>query len=261
MILEVDVGNSNVKWRLRDDDKVLVAGSLEYAGVGNAKINYDDVFATAKISPRYVNVVTVIRGERSRFSAWCGKRWGIEPSFAEVHVECAGVVNGYHDISQMGPDRWSAMVAAFNHAGHDCLVVDSGSACTVDLVLGSGLHLGGYIVPGVELMRDALFRDTDRVKLPSINYDDPPCLGQNTLQAVSSGLQVMLMALVVVSLDELLAAGAKKPVVVMAGGGSSGVADLFNKYLSDRNRSSDVGEVLLRPDLVFEGLSFICHEC
>jgi type III pantothenate kinase len=138
-------------------------------------------------------------------------------------------------------------------------VVDSGSACTVDLILASGLHLGGYIVPGVELMRGALFRDTDRVKLFSINYDDPPRLGQNTLQAVSSGLQVMLMALVVVALDELLAAGAKKPVVVIAGGGSRGMISLFNEYLSGRNRSSDVGDVVLRPDIVFEGLPFVCR--
>ncbi|MFT6389580.1 MAG: type III pantothenate kinase [Cellvibrionaceae bacterium] len=259
MILEVDIGNSNVKWRLRDDETVSGFGSLAHAGVTNEKINYDDLLASISSAPWSINVVTVVESERSRFSVWCVKRWGVEPGFAEVGVECAGVVNGYQDISQMGPDRWSAMVAAFNYADHDCLVVDSGSACTVDLILASGLHLGGYIVPGVELMRGALFRDTDRVKLFSINYDDPPRLGQNTLQAVSSGLQVMLMALVVVALDELLAAGAKKPVVVIAGGGSRGMISLFNEYLSGRNRSSDVGDVVLRPDIVFEGLPFVCR--
>lgn len=262
MILELDIGNSNVKWRLRDGQNIQVSGALAHASLVNSqltngKINYDALFEPITIIPQYINVVTVVRDEALRLSEWCVGRWGVEPSFAKVSAECGGVVNGYRDISQMGPDRWLAMVAAYKCVHHDCLVIDSGSACTLDLILADGRHLGGYIVPGVELMKDALFRDTDRVKLSSINYDEAPSLGRDTAQAVSSGLRLMLMSLAVVALDQLLAAGAKTPFVLIAGGGAEGMADALREYLLDRARLGDVSDILLKPDLVFEGLPFV----
>lgn len=262
MILELDIGNSNAKWRLRDGNNIQDSGSLAHASplhssLANGKINYDALFESIKIIPQRINAVTVIREEALRFSEWCVGRWGVRPGFAEVTSECEGLVNGYRDISQMGPDRWLAMVAAYKGVHHDCLVIDSGSACTLDLILADGRHLGGYIVPGIELMKDALFRDTDRVKLSSINYDDVPSVGRDTVQAVSSGLRLMLMSLAIVALDQLLAAGAKAPFVLIAGGGAEGMADALKEYLLDRGRSNDVSAILLRPDLVFEGLSVV----
>jgi len=253
MILEFDLGNSNVKWRLRDKDRIEFRGSCPHSG----KIDYDNLIVQPSCSPEYVHVVSVLTAEQERFSRWCYSRWGLSPRFAEVLPECAGVKNAYYDVSQMGPDRWLAMVAAHHLVSHDCLVIDSGSACTVDLVLASGQHLGGYIVPGLELMRDALFRDTDRVKLPTINYDSGSDPGHSTSQAVASGLQVMQLGLVSVALDKLVASGTGRPVIMLTGGGSQSLAGLLEAYLLERCRRNDVSDIVLRPDLVFEGLPFV----
>lgn len=255
MILEFDIGNSNVKWRVRKGDKLKVRGSVPHCG----KINYSELLVSADIVPQRIDVVSVLAKEKELFSEWCYGRWGLKPRFAVVSADCAGVVNAYQDVAQMGPDRWLAMIAAYDRVRHDCLVVDSGSACTLDLVLASGQHLGGYIVPGIELMRGALFRDTDRVKLSSIDYDKAVKLGRSTGQAVSSGLQLMLLGLVSIALDQLIAEGATKPMVVLTGGGAKSLSGLLELYLLERNRLEDVAGIVLRSDLVFEGLPLVCR--
>jgi len=253
MILEFDIGNSNIKWRFCSDGKIHSSGSCSH----NGRIVYRYLLASIDVVPSCISVVSVLATEKEQFSEWCYRRWGLKPQFAEVARHCAGVTNGYDEVSQMGPDRWLGMIAAYNQVHHDCLVVDSGSACTVDLLLASGQHLGGYIVPGLELMRGALFRDTDRVKLSSINYDDDVVLGCSTNQAVSSGLQLMLLGLVSIALDELIKAGADRPVVIITGGGAQNLAELLEDYLMERARMSDIDSIMLKPDLVFEGLPFI----
>ncbi|MGH1441597.1 MAG: type III pantothenate kinase [Cellvibrionaceae bacterium] len=255
MILEFDLGNTNLKWRLRSECRVDCSGSFPH----NGEISYDDLLLPLELVPEYIHVVSVLATEQERFSRWCHDRWGVMPQFAVVTPECEGVRNAYDQVLQMGPDRWAALIAAYKLVSHDCLVVDSGSACTLDLVLANGRHLGGYIVPGLELMRDALFRDTDRVKLSAINYDGGAALGRSTNQAVSSGLQLMLLGLVSIALDQLIAEGAKKPVVMLTGGGAKNLMGLLESYLSERHRRHEVGEIMLRSELVFEGLPFVAR--
>lgn len=254
MILEVDIGNSSIKWRLRNGVELLLSGRYEHDG----SPDYTCVFASLESRPEKVFVVSVIRKEQKRLSAWSVSNWHQEPVFASVSQCCAGVSNAYKDVSQMGPDRWVAMVAAFNLYSRPCLVVDSGSATTVDLLLASGAHLGGYIVPGFHLMREALFRDTDRVKLAAIDYDEPPIAGRSTEAAVASGLQLMQLGLVDTALFELLAAGAHQPVVVLTGGGGERLANLLQEHLSRQSRLACIDRIVVEQDLVFKGLPFVC---
>ena len=61
---------------------------------------------------------------------------------AEVSAEAAGVTCGYKDFHQLGVDRWLALVAAYRKYAKPIIVVDAGSAVTIDIVDGDGLHLG-----------------------------------------------------------------------------------------------------------------------
>ncbi|MCP3690402.1 MAG: type III pantothenate kinase, partial [Gammaproteobacteria bacterium] len=63
---------------------------------------------------------------------------------------CGSVVNGYSSPESMGVDRWLALLGAADVEQHDAIVVDAGSAITVDLLRGDGQHLGGAILPGFD---------------------------------------------------------------------------------------------------------------
>jgi len=59
-----------------------------------------------------------------------------------------GVINAYQSAQGLGVDRWLCLLAADNLVARDAMIVDAGSAITVDLLRSDGQHLGGAILPG-----------------------------------------------------------------------------------------------------------------
>ncbi len=89
----------------------------------------------------------------------------------------------------LGTDRLAAAVGAWSLApGREIAVFDFGSALTIDRVSASGEFLGGNISPGVRMRFEALHRLTDRLPLVEPPYGDPQPTGNNTRQAIESGV-------------------------------------------------------------------------
>lgn len=103
----------------------------------------------------------------------------------------------YKHPQRLGVDRWLAMLGVRKYSQQQALVIDAGTALTVDAFDASNQHLGGYIVPGLVLAEQALFRSTEKVN----NYQDENkstimYLGQDTLSCVAQGLLRQRLALV-----------------------------------------------------------------
>ena len=143
----------------------------------------------------------------------------------------------------MGVDRWLAVVAAYHQFHQPCVVVDIGSAITVDIVDGSGQHLGGYIVPGIRMMRQSLYRGTNKVKV-ALEGHDGIGPGKSTVQAVSQGGLLMVKAMIEYVAKDLVVAGLVVPVVI-TGGDAAHLVDVL------------VGEVHHVPELVLDGLAIV----
>ena len=77
-------------------------------------------------------------------------------TFLRAEREFGGVHCGYHDPSHLGADRWAALLGARGLGEEACLVVDAGSALTLDALAPGGRHLGGWILPGLAMMVTAL---------------------------------------------------------------------------------------------------------
>ncbi|CAB0151907.1 Type III pantothenate kinase [Pseudidiomarina piscicola] len=87
---------------------------------------------------------------------------------AEVHTvnseaEHFNVTNAYAQPGDLGVDRWLAIVGAYNEAQKPTLIIDAGTAITVDWVDRDGRHLGGWIAPGVELMQNTVVERAPKV--------------------------------------------------------------------------------------------------
>jgi type III pantothenate kinase len=95
------------------------------------------------------------------------------------------VRNLYERPELLGPDRWAALIAARAlHPAGPALVVNAGTATTVDMLSGDGRFLGGAILPGAELMRFVLHEHTGRLPLDQGEYRDTP---RKTADAIESG--------------------------------------------------------------------------
>ena len=74
----------------------------------------------------------------------------------------------------LGVDRWCALIGARGITSAPCVVVLAVTATTIDTVAGAGRLLGGLILPGLELMRRSLARDTAALPLATGHYATHP---------------------------------------------------------------------------------------
>jgi type III pantothenate kinase len=249
VILQFDQGNTRIKWRLRAENTTVAEGAAAQAS--------DDVSATlAAIESRYGSGIQAIQcasvaGSQARHallsgveSIWPGMVW-VARTQAKVQLGEATVVNSYADVSAMGVDRWLAIVAAVREFyGRPILVVDAGSALTLEAIAPNGQHLGGYIVPGSQMMHKALFAGTGQVKITLDMHSAEAGPGVNTQSAVNNGIYAMSIGLVESVIAWISARCSEQPQMVITGGGRQAFADYFKA-------------AQVRPDLVLDGLDLV----
>ncbi len=198
-VLDVDLGNSALKYRYAG-----VSGRANYAAADPATDALPDfVLPDADIAAvSRVRVSSVLGARRdATFSEMVRQRWGVDCEFARSVVALGGVQNGYTDPSALGVDRWLAVVAAFQRVNGPVLVVDLGTAATLDYVSGDGEHLGGFIVPGAQLMRRSLLQETAAIRFAATEQLSDLSPGKQTRDAVERGVLLSLVQLISAELE------------------------------------------------------------
>lgn len=241
MILEMDFGNSRVKWRLRNQQEVLLRGTVANEdGLSEVTENLREF--TDKIKSIWIACVL---GEPAQEAivAWTRKIFNIEPVFARSNAQAAGVTNGYQQPEKLGVDRWLAILAARQYSRSSSVVVSCGTAMTVDLLTSAGRHLGGYIVPGWRTALSSLNQSTQLIRLPDVVESglQPGCFTQ---QAVDHGLTAAYVGLIKIAITQLKTQTGNSAVVMLATGGDAGrLLDYFP-------------DLILSEDLVLDGLAY-----
>lgn len=234
MILAVDAGNTRIKWGLHYGTAWQAKGwvaSTDVAGLGDA---WKDLPTPDRI------VASNVAGPQvaTQIEEAC-KGWPATIQWVVAAEKQCGVSNGYEIPSQLGCDRWAALIAARAIAPEGCVVVNAGTAMTVDALTGDGFFMGGLIVPGLATMLRALAENTAAIGEISGHYRDIPI---NTPDAVYSGaLSAMVGA--VWHMNALLAGEIKRAPTCLLSGGD---AQLLLPLLSGKTRMVD--------NLVLDGL-------
>ena len=250
MILELDVGNSRIKWRVLNRNSQ--AGDRQHdALMGGAE---DSVVNLLESIPRHLQL-SAARGCSvgsesllTEVAEGVKERWNLELEVAEVSAQCGGIKNSYEETRRMGVDRWLAMIAAFNRVKRACLVVDAGTALTIDLVADDGRHQGGYILAGLNLVVKSLEHNTG-IALRNHNFSPLAGPGTSTEQAVLGGALNSAVALILEALGMLR--GADPAATAYLCGGD---AQLLAQALRSRGESG----LTVEPDLVLDGLEYAC---
>jgi type III pantothenate kinase len=216
LILAVDAGNSRVKWALHDGRVFVRDGWVTIADLASLDAHWAALPAPSSIV--IANVAGVeVAGQLRKFSG----RWQTLPRWAASTRSQAGVSNRYEEPSQLGVDRWAALIGARSLCSDPCVVVNAGTATTVDALDAQGEFIGGIIIPGFDLMHESLAANTARLSAERGNFTTFP---RTTRDAITSGAIQALCGAVERMRSAMLDAGHREPVLVFSGGAGELVA-------------------------------------
>lgn len=152
------------------------------------------------------------------------------------------IKNCYSNPKQVGQDRLACAYAVKKQYGCPAIVIDFGTALTIDIVSAKGEYKGGMIVPGISLSLKALREHT--ALLPKVNFRSPHTLiGRNTQESILSGMFHGYVALIDGVVKKIKKELKVKPVVILTGG----YGKLMGKHLRPAIDKFD-------PHLIFKGL-------
>ena len=241
MRLELDAGNTFVKWRLLGRNGVIQDRGMVETGEGVAAF-FSSVYFFSQVNDLLISSVSHPEIERDICELFEGRQLPVRVFKAKSEKKMCGVEFIYTDVNRLGVDRSLAMVAAYDRYPGGVLVIDCGSAMTADLVLATGRHVGGYIFPGFSLLKQSLLSGTYKV-IVKAEVEQNYKLGTNTEECVDNGGHMMMRSTLHGLIE--LAAGYDISDVLLTGGDG-----LKAKALIGEGCEYD-------KDLVFKGLGMV----
>jgi len=215
-ILALDAGNSRIKWGLWADRGFIAQGAVATARTAELADAWHMLARPARAIGSCVAGAPVRAAIEGVLAPW-----KVAPEWIVSQREQCGVHSHYADPAQLGPDRWAALIGARARIDGPCVVVNAGTAVTVDALAEGGAFLGGLIVPGLDLMAASLAGGTARLRKQAGQVETFP---RNTADAIASGAVQSVCGAIDRVRAALRADGESAPCVVLSGGAASALA-------------------------------------
>jgi type III pantothenate kinase len=191
MLLVVDVGNTNIVFGLMNGLEVLhtwrlstVARTTDELGVLLLQLLMHDGYGKGSVTGCIIS--TVVPSQLYTIEKAVRRYLDVEAMVVGRGLK-TGVKVRTDNPREVGADRIVNAVAAVERWGGPIVILDFGTATTVDCVNADGEYIGGAIAPGFKISEEALFSRT--AKLPRVEVEKPPkAIGTNTVHAMQSGL-------------------------------------------------------------------------
>ena len=242
-----DVGNSRLRWGVLERGRIVRTGSTTHKTL--QETGYMSL--TSRLPGKVDQVlVSNIAGASvaTRLAGVLGIHCATDIRFLRAEKKAYGVTNSYKYPRRLGVDRWAAMIGARAEFGGSLCVVDVGTAVTIDLINKDGMHLGGQILPGLQLMVDSLEKDTHGIKAPGriqiSTGNGMQLFAKSTNAAIYNGSLSAVCGAIEQAARTMRAEGFR-PKIVLTGGDASRILKQLDS------------NVLHRPNLVLQGLAFI----
>lgn len=237
MNLLVDIGNQYLKWSSGNRNGAFRSSLTDleknFAGQLNGLDNVTDVL--------FVNVAG--RDTSERFCEFVQSAWRITPTEVFPALEQCGLSNSYRQIDQLGADRWAAAIGAWHITRTATIIVDCGTAITVDALSASAEFVGGSIFPGIQLAHESLYRRAPGIERAPVLVPTMPA--RSTIEAISTGVVYGAVGGVESLIDRYHRIVGKASRLLITGG---------DAFVVQRHSAKSFEHV---PDLVLKGLARI----
>ena len=242
MILCLDVGNTQIVGGVFDGDDLAV----QFRVTSTAKPSSDElgIFLRSALRENGIDparieqiafcsvVPDIVHSLRNAFR----KYFDVEPFVLQAGVK-TGLKIRYRNPLEVGSDRIAdAIAATYMFPDQNLIIVDFGTATTVEAVTRERDYLGGMIMPGLRLAMESLEANT--AKLPAVEIISPKTIvGRSTSESIQSGLYFGHLGAILYAIERITNEefGGERPMVISTGGFSSLFRDLhiFDHTLPD----------------------------
>jgi type III pantothenate kinase len=251
-LLVVDIGNSRIKWATYRNKKLSAQRAADYTTWDTEEFARR-VLPSKNATLERVIVCSVARSKiNTAFTKAVLKHCGFQPDFYKVQRSAAGMTTRYREPWRLGVDRFVAAIGAWHLTRNQAVcVADIGTATTLDFVSASGVHHGGVIIPGPELMLATLLRHTDGIRHRASGRNTGAgrsILARQTRAAIELGAYHANAALITHFVQEVSRSHAAPIKLLLTGGEAARVS----RYLKVRHQ--------LIPDLVLRGLVKLSYD-
>jgi type III pantothenate kinase len=241
MNLLIDVGNSSLKYAFYQHG---LLGNIKRITLEQLTLSYfsEQLSQKEKVAVKKIVLASVADSKIvDRISTWA-KQANISVEQVFTPAEKFLVKVGYDNYQQLGVDRWLTLVASRTlFPQQNCLIIDLGTATTVDLLRADGQHLGGWIFPGLQTMQASLLTNTANIQLKD-NKNASLVLANNTSDNVINGCLAATIGAIELAISQTEQWLPHLEHIVLTGGNASFLLDYFAK------------RVIIIDDLVFQGL-------
>ena len=214
MQLLVDIGNTSIHWATWNGEALGATGSARHHGglpidllAAWDELDRIDAVVVACVGPAVVLDAAAKVAEA---------RWRCSLRQVYTSAEAHAVRVAYDEPSRLGVDRFLALVGAHAKYPGPKLIVDAGTAITYDLLLADGCHLGGLILPGVQMMRDSLLAGTQIPRHEAADAD--PSWAADTAEAIAAASVQAPAALAERLYQRLSGQIDRAPTLILTGG-------------------------------------------
>jgi len=189
----IDLGNTRLKWACCENNQIVSSGASKYDTASLPSCFSKEWGSIVK--PAAICMASDTGTNRiNALKHWVDMHWGTQVHVISPKNMAYGVKNAYKNPEQLGSDRWATLVAAKSNIKQAAIIVDCGTAITIDAITAAGVHQGGMILPGIELMQCSLMAGTHRIE-EIVGRDTHngkgvslAALASNTLEGIRSGV-------------------------------------------------------------------------
>jgi len=248
MILCLDVGNTQLYGGLFKEGKVV----FRFRKVMNKGISSDEIGIFLRsvirengLDPSDVSRIaycSVVPDLNHSLNNSCRHYFDLEPFSLKPGVK-TGLKIKYSNPGEVGADRIADAIGAYTlYPDRDIIIVDFGTATTIEVLTKDREYLGGAIVPGMKIAMQALEEHTAKLPKVEIVKATKAC-GRSTIESIQSGLYFGNLGIIreITKMITKESFGGKKPLII----GTGGFSGLF--------RDSGVFDEII-PDLVLDGI-------
>ena len=250
MIILIDIGNSRTKYAQLREGQLSVTTQLN---------NQDFTVAYFAKHFSYASQVVVANVAKSslttELASWCSEQ---KISFKQVHSEQKknALLSAYQKPSTLGIDRWLALLGTIHlYPNENVLIIDAGTATTVDLLANNGQHQGGWILAGIKALFNSILTHSTLVHaenktLPSLAF------GSNTSDNVNNACWAATLGMIEQAIEQAQALASIDRIILTGGDGMAltklALAQTSEKFIA-------VANIQFIDNLIFYGLQEYCE--
>jgi type III pantothenate kinase len=200
MLLAIDIGNTNIVAGVFSGDTLVAHWRLETVRrrmPDEYAVLFDSLLRMARVEPSRIGgaiICSVVPSVQETLCQTVRMYWAVDPIVVSLDLDL-GIDVCYRPREAVGADRIANAVATIHRYGAPAIVVDFGTATTLDAIDRHATYVGGAIAPGLKISEEALYSHTAR--LPRVPLEPPgPAVGTSTATSLQSGILYGYAALV-----------------------------------------------------------------